>query len=260
MACTKEELERMKEYFGITDSDEPEDEPIPADLNNLKYVKMPRTDTYGEGVEALINSCLADPSNAQFMFTQDDGSKIIRPLTFEENIRARVDDYETLFDENNNERDLQERTRLFKTWLDSCTGIAYKAKTTKFKIITECSELINIASNFNEYYLPINYDSINGIELDSSQGVYNKLLTPEQILEHPAWNTVVKDKSLLKTYRDIVFKLNPGYERMGFWVKQNTAKDELRALFVNLDDNSSAYGDSNLDDNAYFLRVTQKAP
>lgn len=137
----------------------------------------------------------------------------------------------------------------------------YKAKTTKFKIITECSELINIASNFNEHYLPINYDSINGIELDSEKGIYNQLLTPQQILEHPAWNTTVQDKSLLKTYIDLVFKLNPGDERMGFWVEQNTKKDELRALCVgNVDNNSSASGYDYLSDDAYFLRVTQKAP
>ncbi|MBU2590000.1 MAG: hypothetical protein KKB39_04530, partial [Nanoarchaeota archaeon] len=106
-----------------------------------------------------------------------------------------------------------------------------------------------------------NYRGINSIELDSSQGVYNKLLTPEQILEHPAWNTAVQDKSLLKTYRDIVFKLNPGDERMRFWVRQNTAKDELRALYVyNIVNDSSAYGNYDLNYYAYFLRVTQKAP
>ncbi|MBU2590001.1 MAG: hypothetical protein KKB39_04535 [Nanoarchaeota archaeon] len=259
MAYTKEQLERMKKELGITDSDEPEQ--TSTDLSNLEYVLMPKADTYALGVEALRAFCLADPSNTQFMFTQDDNSKIIRPLTFEENIKARVDDYETLQDENGNERDLSLRTRLFNTYLDSCTGIAYKAGTTKFKIVTECSELINIASNFNSKYLPINYRGINSIELDSSQGVYNKLLTPEQILEHPAWNTAVQDKSLLKTYTDLVFKLNPGDERMRFWVRQNTAKDELRALYVNyIGNDSNASGSNDLNDDAYFLRVTQKAP
>ncbi|MBU2590383.1 MAG: hypothetical protein KKB39_06500, partial [Nanoarchaeota archaeon] len=186
MAYTKEEIERMKKALGITDSDESGDnKDTSTDLSNLEYILMPKADTYALGVEALQNSCNVDPSNAQFMFTQDDTSRIIRPLTFEENIKARVDDYETLFDKNGNERDLEARKRLFQIGLDSCTGIAYKAKTTKFKILNECSELINIASNFNSKYLPINYRGINSIELDSSQGVYNKLLTPEQILEHP---------------------------------------------------------------------------
>ncbi|MBU4242500.1 MAG: hypothetical protein KKF52_04685, partial [Nanoarchaeota archaeon] len=184
-----------------------------------------------------------------------------RPLTFEENIKARVDDYETLFDENGNERDLNLRTRLFNTYLDSCTGIAYKAKTTKFKIVTECSELINIASNFNEHYLPIDYGSINGIELDSSQGIYNQLLTPKQILEHPAWNEFIKDKSLLKTYIDLFFKLKPGDGKMRFWVNKETKKNELRALYVNgIDSDSYANGNYDLYYSASFLRVTQKAP
>ena len=261
MAYTKEELERMKQFFCITDNDEAEDAKDSKDFNNLKYVLMPRAETYALGVEKLKNACLADQMNAQPLFTQNDNSRIIRPLTFEENIRARVNDFETLLDENGNDRSLKQRKRLFNTWLDSCTGLAYKSKTTKFKIITECSELVNIANNFNEEYLPISYNAVNGIELDSSKGIYNKLLTPQQVFEHKVWNAVVQDSALLKTYTDIVFQLNPGDERMRFWVMQNTEKDELRALFVyNIDNNSDASGYANLLNNAYFLRVTQKAP
>ncbi|MBU2589155.1 MAG: hypothetical protein KKB39_00150 [Nanoarchaeota archaeon] len=240
---------------------------IPKQISDLRYIVMPRASNYAKGVKALKNDCLIDSSNAQptFSYHVDPKNSSLwaitpRPLTFEENIKARVDDYETLFDENGNERDLNLRTRLFNTYLDSCTGIAYKAKTTKFKIVTECSELINIASNFNEHYLPIDYGSINGIELDSSQGIYNQLLTPKQILEHPAWNEFIKDKSLLKTYIDLFFKLKPRDVIMGFGVRRNTAKDELRALFVNIVNNSSAGGDNSLISSAYFLRVTQKAP
>jgi len=260
MAYTKEELERMKQFFCITDNDEAEDVNDFNDFNNLKYVLMPRAETYALGVEKLKNACLADQLNAQPLFTQNDNSKIIRPLTFEENIRARVNDFETLLDENGNDRSLEQRKRLFNTLLDSCTGIAYKAKTTKFKLITECSELVNIANNFNEEYLPISYNAVNGIELDSSKGIYNKLLTPQQVLEHKAWNAIVQDSSLLKTYTDIVFQLKPGDKRMGFRVRQNTKKDELRALYVYVIDYiSNADGDYSLD-YAYFLRVTQKAP
>jgi len=229
------------------------------EFENLQYVRMPRADTYAKGVEALRNACLADPLNAQPLFTQNDNSRIIRPLTFEENIKARVNDFETLLDENGNDRSLEQRKRLFNTWLDSCTGIAYKSKTTKFKIITECSELINIANNFKKAYLPISYDAVNGIELDSNNDIYNTLLTPQQVLEHKAWNAVVNDSSLLKTYSGIVFQLHSGDERMGFRVRQNTEKDELRALYVNnIDLNSIASGTNNLNNNAYFLRVTQK--
>ena len=85
-----------------------------TDLIAGKYILMPQTLTYAKGVEALRVA------------------SVKRQFTLKENILARVEAYES-GDE-----------RLFDTWLDLCTGIAYKAGTTKFKIIPECAELIGI--------------------------------------------------------------------------------------------------------------------
>ncbi len=201
-----------------------------------KYILMPQTSTYALGVDALRKK----------------GAK--RPFTFKENIQARVEAYES------------GDHRLFETWLDSCTGIAYKAGTTKFKIVPNCEQLRNIPKDFSQAFMPINYAKIDGIELDSGstlfgkRAIYNTRLTKAQIVEHPAWlATVEDDKALLKTYTDIVFaayasRYSASDKLMCFWVRQDTSTDELRAAFVhNLSNNSYASGSINLNNGGRFL-------
>ena len=210
---------------------------IPIDSKRIegKYVLMPHTPTYALGVEAL----------------RAIGKT---PLTFKENIEARVNAYE-----------LGDRS-LFDTWIDSSTGIAYKKRTTKFKIIPSCVELIGIEKDFNSNFLPIEYDTITGIELDSGSKIFSKsykyglLLTKAEILEHPGWRALVEDdKSLLRAYTDIVFaayaeKHSKTDKLMRFWVQENKPTDELRAVFVNnLDNNSNANGYNSLNNNGRLL-------
>jgi len=219
-----------------------------------RYELMPQADTYALGVEAVRNTATNNP------FIQDNGSKIYRPLTFKENIEARVNDYETLTNPDGSERTPEERIRFFNTWLNSSTGIAFKKGSTLFKIINECNELITIDSAFNNDYLPISYSQLQGNELDSGKGTYNILLTKDAVTNHPAWIAALEnDRSLLRNYADIVFKLKQGH-LMRFWVRSNTDTDELRALYVNsLAGSSSAGGDDDLYVDACFLRkVAQK--
>jgi len=195
---------------------------------------MPRTSTYARGIEALRTI-----------------SKT--PLTFKENILARVEAYES------------SDHRLFDTWLDSCTGIVYKAGTTKFKIVPNCTELRGISADFSQHFIPVNYAKIEGIELDSGSSLfvksvkYNGLLTKAEIVSHPAWLTAMDgDKHLLKTYTDIVFsayaaKYSASDKLMGFWVRDNTKTDEGRALFViDLGNGSNADGGSLYYDGSFL--------
>lgn len=234
-----------------------EDKPIPNGDNTGRYELMAQAGTYALGVEAVRSTANLNP------FIMDNGSKIYRPLTFKENIEARVNDYNTEKNPDGSIRTEEERQRFFTTWLDSCTGIAYKGiadkkKSTKFKIIPECRELITIDRTINGEFLPVDYDSLQGIELDSSKGIYNVLLTKDKILNHEAWNEAVQDKSLLKNYADIVFSLKKG-KLMGFWTRSNTDDNELRALCINcLGSYSGAYGDYDLCFSARFLRAAQK--
>ena len=238
----------------IPDPEQPKEEIVQEEsrIINGKYHITQQQSTYGLGLVQLIKECVADAKTAQPTFTLDDGSKIYRPLTFKETIEARINDYESTTDE-------EERLKLFNSWNDTCTGIAYKANSTRFKIIPQSEKLILLPQNYNEPTLPIEYDKLQGTELDSTKAEYNKLLTIDEVLNHPAWNAAVDDKTLLKTYRDIIFKEKQGQtELMIFWTDTNTDSDYLRALVLyGLGDYSGAYG-YGLSSVARFVRVSQR--
>ena len=231
------------------------------------YSLMPQTSTYALGVDTLREACKNDPASAHPQFTLPDGSIVYRPLTLRENLEARVKEYETLQHSDGRAKTDKERLALFSRWLDSCTGMAYKAKTTKFKVIPACSPLITIDKANKDAFLAVPYAAHTFcVELDSSaRGVkYNILLTPSEVLAHPAWGAVVEnDVSMLQTYSAIVFSLlKQKFNRdtgMGFYVLQNTATDELRGLFVgDLYDDSYAYGINILINGGSFLRVAHR--
>lgn len=230
-------------------------------MTNKDYVLMAPTSTYALGVEAIRESYNNCECPSQPIFTKPDGSCIVRSLTFRENLQARIEDYNTLNNADGSIKTDDERLRFFNKWLDSCTGIAYKKGTTKFKIVPQSQDLIEIPSEFKEAFLEINYDSIDGIELDSSKNKYNDLLTLSKVKSHPAWiTTVEEDTVLLSEYANIVFGLlKEKYKRtngMGFFVRSNTKTDELRALFVsNIDDYSYAVGNYSLNNGGSFLLV-----
>ncbi len=215
-----------------------------------RYVLMDKMNTYALGVQALREACGKESHSPHPQFVLDDESILYRPLTFKETIEARVHDYES-------NKDTEERKRLFQRRNNSCTGVAYKAETTKFKILTVSPHLISIDRDFNESFLPITYDHIDGLELRSDCGKYNQHLTRDEVVHHPAWLTAVEnDAALLKTYSDIVFTERKINEAMAFCVLQNTPQDQLRALFVNsLGYYSDADGSSYLDISGSFLLV-----
>mgnify|MGYP001561733044 CR=1 FL=1 len=226
--------------------------PPPGGSSHLdgNYILMPKTSTYALGVQALRDSYGRGECPTQPLFTESGGSKIVRPLTFKENIETRVNDYER----NNGKA---ERLRLFSRWLDSSTAIAYKKETRMVKIIPVCPNLITIPQDFNEAAISVGYDGLVGTELDRSEGKYNELLTKDEVLAHPAWQTALEgDVALLKAYRDIVFTEKKGVDKlMRFWLVNNPDKDQLRALCVgSLDNYSVAGGNDDLDDNGSFLR------
>ncbi len=194
-----------------------------------KYIWMSQTFTYALGVEALRK-------------------ERAEPFTFKENLQARVEASES------------GDHRLFETWLDSCTGIAYKAGTTKFKIVPQCAELCTIPAEFSEAFMSIDYGKIEGIELDSDKTAkYNTLLTKAEICKHPVWLAAVgEDKALLKTYTDIVFAVHKVYGKtaqlMRFGGQQNTPTDELRALLLfSWDLYTYTFGHNHLGSNSHFL-------
>jgi hypothetical protein len=231
-----------------TPSVDPVSEPITG-----AYILMPKTTTEVQGIHALRKACEAESNSAHPQFPRDDGSRIYRPLTFKEDIEARVNDYES-----NTGND--ERLRLFNRWLNSCTAVVYKAGTTKFKIIPLSPELVTLPEDFSDAYFPIDYDAIAGTELDRNGAVYNTLLAKSDVLDHPAWRAAVEDDvDLLRTYADIVFTERSADKQMAFWTRNQPANDELRALSVSdLSSSSYANGDDDLYNYGSFLRVAQE--
>ncbi|MBU2561222.1 MAG: hypothetical protein KKD17_02910 [Nanoarchaeota archaeon] len=161
-------------------------------------------------------------------------------FTFGQNLDARIADHE----------DNDDASGLFDTWLDSVTGVANKEHSTKFKIIPRAGQLENIETGFRQPFIGVVYDSLEGVELDSSDpgAKYNQSLTEEEVCEHPAWIAAAGgDKDKLRKYASIWFSRTGRKTGMGFYVMSDTAQDELRALVLNSDDvNSSAGGTSNL--------------
>jgi len=236
--------------------------PPPPDLKQKlegDYILMPQTNTYSLGVHALQEACKEENNTAHPQFTKDNGSEIYRPLTFREIVEAKVNDYES-HDKNDNER-----KRLWNRWIDSGSGIAYKAKSTKFKFVRECVPLITIGKDFSDEFLPESYSSLQGVELDrGKKGVtYNAWLLYNKVEEHEGWRTALEnDLHLLQALRDITWSENGEPETlMGFWVLPNTDEDQLQSLFVNgLYDSSDANGVDDLSRSRSFLRVAQPKP
>ena len=200
------------------------------------------------------------------------GEKVPRPLTTQENVRYMLENWETKKNIDGTQRTEQERARLFiESWKDSCDGVANKAKTTKFKIIPECSQLLALPEDFNKEFVVVNYenDFSRFEELDSSKGKYNQDLNETEFNAHPGWEQLIPDANLKKDFGTAVYYLLDKFRNgrkigAGFYVLQNTAKDELRAAFVHyLDNVCGGLARSILNFNSSFLLVgsgAEKSP
>ncbi|MDP3640454.1 MAG: hypothetical protein Q8R53_04630 [Nanoarchaeota archaeon] len=234
-----------------------------SDLRSIdgQIILMPERSTYALGAQALRAVCKKKPNSPHPVFTRADGTIVYRPLTFRENLLARVTDFNTLHDASGAERSLADRLRLFDRWLDSCTGAAYEAGTDMMKIIPICEPLITIPKNFSGNFLNVRYASLEGPEIDRSTHPHSNWLEKSQFIDDPYWLAAAEDdKLLLREYADIVYaQLLEKYNRttgMGFFPRGRTNTDELRALFVRyLNYNSYAGGSNDLNYYGSFLRV-----
>ena len=89
-----------------------------------------------------------------------DGKAIHRPATFKEGIEVRVHIGENIIANNPGltKEELKAKlneTKIFSTYQDSITAIAYQAKSTHFKIIPICTQLITIPHNNTEPFLAL---------------------------------------------------------------------------------------------------------
>lgn len=171
--------------------------------------------TYASGIDAIRQLYSNGGCPLQPLYTKSDGSRIVRPLTFKETMQAIVEDYNTLNNTDGSRKTDYERGIFFnESAMDTCSAIAYKRESDKFKIIPQSSYLIGINPTFNEGMMQIDYDNIDGIELDRSEGKYNtyKLEKMETIF-HPAWLAAVEfDNALLFEYVNIAYSISENRE------------------------------------------------
>ncbi len=253
----KEALERI-----LAEKDEtsaPEELAIqPADSKIIGAYDMIKAGTYPKALAALQKMHKAGKCASQPTFVLKDGSVLARPLTFSETVRARVTDYNTLTDANGKKRSDSDRLALFREYLDTSTGIAYKAGSTLFKILPPADDLMGLDAKFEGSSIAVDYSKLKGgIELDSSNDLCDQSLTKQQVLNHEAWNTLVNDKALLKEYADLAYLLMRNPEQaMAFWTNRNRDENHLRALALgSLDHLSYACGRDDLSYIARFVRV-----
>lgn len=149
-----------------------------------------------------IDKIKTSSEDPQPYVTAKSGNTIYRPLTFKEDIAARVHDFESKI-----ELSEDERAELFKKSTETCSAIAYKPGTPRIKVIRLSDDLLSLGSTFNESYVKKDFDSLDGLGffLDKSYpGGLRGSKTKSQFLFDPLFNALLEeDKALISAYCDI---------------------------------------------------------
>ncbi len=195
---------------------------------------------YGATRVKLVSECRDDNGLHPF-FDKDP-----RPLTFKETIQARMDQ----FDQSSGKD-----WSLWRTWLDSCTGIVWEAGGRRFKIVPMHGDLLTTQPS-NAEYLPANFANTPGEPLVVDRN-YARDLTFDEVIVHPGWLAALEgDASLLRRYAQTAFARFGRPRGMRFWAVRGGLPDHLRPLAVsNLVDDSLCDGDRDMYRGSCFARV-----
>ncbi len=146
--------------------------------------------------QQLRQECGNDRKTLQPTYQLADGSSVFRPLTFRETIQACVDNFNREYDLSGMKRPLEERIRPFADPIASCSAIAYKAATGRIRIAPICQALVEADNKFEKDLLPIDYNLIDGVEIDTYKEGYGPL---------EVWNALLEEDSrLLAEYGRII--------------------------------------------------------
>ncbi len=205
---------------------------------------MPQTKTWAQGYHALQDVCKADEQagrTVQHPTHVLDGKTIYRPLTVEENMLARIGNWD-----------------LGQKWNDSCSAITY-GPNGLFKISLVSDALLRLPQEFNQTSTRMEYDSliaddVNVREFNRADGIYDTPLTKSQAKAHPVWQFA--GGNALDPYVDRQWEgQNSNYTAMNTHLVSNPQVGEMRALFVNDQYDSSLGGNYDLYDCGSFARV-----
>jgi len=197
---------------------------------------------YGSVKALLAGVCAKDGGSHPFV------GGLARPLTFKETVQARLDQYEQY-----KGKDLS----LWTSSLDSCSAIAYKANSTKFKIIPVSDKLLDLEHS-RDSFVSVRYDDLPGDELDTEDDDYSEFLTFDQVVKHKGWLAVMEnDGKLLRRYAEVAFaKLDIGIA-MSFVTSINPRQNQLRALSASSSSLScNCYGYRSFNYNTRFARMS----
>lgn len=104
------------------------------------------------------------------------------------------------------------------------------------------------------------YLNIKGKVFDRKNLMLDTDLTKEEVLVHPMWNIVLKNKKELKAYVELVFAYTKDTTNMGVYVATASKMPTARALYVyGLEDRSRLLGWGNLGyDNGRLVGVCRE--
>ncbi len=204
---------------------------------------MPQTRTWAQGYHSLQAACYQDQQAGLSVLHPThvlDGEAIYRPLTVEEIMLARLNNWD-----------------LGTRWDDSCSSITY-GPNGLFKISLISDALLHIHERARPSLIIVEYDSlvadgINVQEFNGADGLYNTLLTKAQAKAHPVWQFA--GRNTLDQYVERQWEgQSSNYTAMNTHLVPNLPVGETRALFV------KSHGDSNLiggwnDSGGSFTRV-----
>ena len=219
---------------------------------------MPLTSTWAQGYYALRAACEENDKNGRTVTHPTyllEGLLIYRPLTFGENLRARIADARVY---NN---DLTQALS-WSRWNESCTAIIY-GTDGKFKIQKISHDLLSLAPDFRQKFVQGRYDTVVANNVSAMEFVrrgakYNEGLTQDEVRRHPFWQFVADGNTdVLWEYTQLQWAgKQPGYKGMGVWLRDSPTNGELRALFVGSRSvGSGAVGKVSLGGSGSFLRV-----
>ena len=226
----------------------------------MQEYSLIKKNTYVEAVHALQSQLDAHPSAAHPKF-HDGQNELYRPLTFKENIEAKLESFEPITRPDRTIVADDEHNALFASDLSSCTGIAYNVGTTRFKIKNVCLDLIAFKQS-DECYVPVDYDSFDGVELDLSESIYNAPLTRKQFLNHKAYRVLFDDNSeLMKAYWNITLLMSAKPLLLQFSAMTLVSRDQLLELVIdNRNNDSGASGCCDLSTPTPFVRIDPVKP
>ncbi|MBI5393133.1 hypothetical protein HZA96_04640 [Candidatus Woesearchaeota archaeon] len=235
----------------------------------LVHEFLPSQSTYAQGVHALRASYNGKEAEIpqHMLYRTSAGVRLIRPQTLEEAMLARINDFDTLQDSNGKQRTMEERLRLWDKLIDTCAGVAYEnGNNEHFKLSSICEPLITIPQDFRNAFLDVNYAAFDGIQL-ARTAYYYKRLSEQEFDLCEAWQLLLPDQTARTRLKQIVYHQAKNQQEqlliadndkkaLGFYLVNNSDRDQLRSVFVSSRNNySDAYG-VNLNGSSSVLRAT----